>query len=1129
MYLPPRTGGLLLAAVLTAAILPAGAAQAAPAPAERAPAARSAQPDRTITLVTGDRLAISADGAQRVTSLPSPGRSGTRFVSRTVKGHLQVVPEDALPMLTAGTLDPRLFDVTQLLADGFGDDTRSTLPLIVSTGGRALRSVAAAENVRNLWAVGAQAMTQDRSSAATMWNSLATPGMGLRAGVTRIWLDGYLKVNLDVSVPQIGAPTAWAAGYTGDGIGVGVIDTGVDVTHPDLKDAVAENKSFLDTPGGPPGPPGPPGPGGPGGPPPEDDKDYAGHGTHVASTIAGRGTASDGRYKGVAPAVKIYSAKVCNRFGQCPESATLAGMQWAAEKKLRVVNMSLGHPNSPGLDIMEEAIQNLTAQYGTLFVVASGNDNGPANSPSTAPDALSVGAVDKQDNIAEFSSGGSIFGELAAKPEVTAPGVAITAAQSAFKQPIDGKAYWTASGTSMATPHVAGALALLAQQHPEWTAAQLKAALVSSAKPNPKIAPAKQGAGRIDLARAIGQKVTADPAGLSFGEHDWPHQDDKPVSHTITYSNSGTAPITLALSSTVTGWDGTPAAAELISLSPADVTVPAGGTADVTVTVKPSAKTDDGYFGGTVTAAGGDTTVRTPWVLYKDIEAYNLTITNLDRTGNVPAQARTQFYAHDGTNWGGVTLRNGVGTARLAKGTYSLSTLLREGSGDTAELTSLLAPTVNLDRDTTITMDGRIAKPLSVTVPDSGATQYFGHVHHTVAFGGLLALGEDLTGPNFDRMYTGQIGPDDKAVTTSVSGAWAKPDADGSISDSPYIYNLAWHTRGGHPNGFERKVTPRDLARVDTTFDSEVTGSQGGLISERRAVGDQSRGWGVYAGIKALPAHRTMYYNSDGNTEFRTQFNSGVVVDGTPTPLSFRISPFTAYQAGVGTTDRWNNGVYGPAFPTPQENMGDYDRQVEISRTGNRITFWPSLISDSSGQTADAVTDQESLTVTRNGEAFYTGSLITDAFNVPAGEATYRATTALTRSAPAELSTNVTTSWTFRSGTTGKTQPLPVAAIRFEPKLDRNNVAPVSGGPFALPIVVQPQAGATVGTTKTLTVEASYDHGKTWAPAWVHGSGNRWIASVLHPEGHGFVSLRATAASGAGNMVEQTIIRAYKY
>ena len=164
----------------------------------------------------------------------------------------------------------------------------------------------------------------------------------------------------------------------------GGADTGIDATHPDLSDRIAASANFTEG--------------------EEEDGDFVGHGTHVASIVAGSGAASDGQFQGVAPGAQLLDGKVCMEFG-CAESWILAGMQWAAEQGADVVNLSLGGPDFEGLDPLEEAVEDLTAQYDVLFVIAAGNDGGERtiNSPG-AGRALTVGAVDKTDELALFSS-----------------------------------------------------------------------------------------------------------------------------------------------------------------------------------------------------------------------------------------------------------------------------------------------------------------------------------------------------------------------------------------------------------------------------------------------------------------------------------------------------------------------------------------------------------------------------------------------------------------------------------------------------------------------------------------------------------------------------------------------------
>ena len=108
-------------------------------------------------------------------------------------------------------------------------------------------------------------------------------------------------------MPQIGAPAAWQAGFDGTGVTVGVLDTGIDASHPDFAGQLAEVRDFT---GG------------------NDPSDAVGHGTHVASTIAGSGAASGGRYRGVAPGAKLLVGKVC-ATNECQDSDIIAGMEWA--------------------------------------------------------------------------------------------------------------------------------------------------------------------------------------------------------------------------------------------------------------------------------------------------------------------------------------------------------------------------------------------------------------------------------------------------------------------------------------------------------------------------------------------------------------------------------------------------------------------------------------------------------------------------------------------------------------------------------------------------------------------------------------------------------------------------------
>jgi subtilisin family serine protease len=585
--------GICLAAILVAAIGAHPAQAAAPAPTTDG---------QTVTLITGDHLRVSPDG-RAASRLPTPGRDTVPLLSEFVAGHLEVVPADAVALLGADRLDPRLFDVTELLADGYHD----ALPLIFTYQNgdptSVVRTAAAGADVGDLDTINALSVRVSASTTAAMWQSLTTGA--LSTAVQKVWLDGLARPSIDVSVPLVGAPAAWAAGYTGEGVPVGVLDTGVDATHPDLAQAVAESADFTD--GG-------------------DGVDRAGHGTHVASIIAGSGAASKGRYRGMAPDAPIYSAKVCGDAG-CPESAILAGMQWAArDKDLKVVNLSLGEPDAPGTDLLEQAVDSLSARYGTLFVVAAGN-GGPVSSPASADAALAVGASTKDDRMAAFS--GRTTDGL--KPDLVAPGVDIVAARSrasALAPTGPGGYYTRLSGTSLAAPHVAGAAALVAEQHPDWTPAQLKAALMNAATALPHAGVDQDGAGRLDVARAVASPVLAEPASLSF--------DSATPTQTVTYRNSGTTPITLTLA----------VAGSAFSLDANQITVPARDDASVVVQDRPGSRRATGVL----TATGGDVSIRTPIARAAAARTVRLTVRYTDRAGTPALRTFGGVYPADGAS-----------------------------------------------------------------------------------------------------------------------------------------------------------------------------------------------------------------------------------------------------------------------------------------------------------------------------------------------------------------------------------------------------------------------------------------------------------------------------------------------
>jgi len=324
-------------------------------------------------------------------------------------------------------------------------------------------------------------------------------------GVKKVYLDKEVSVSLMDSVPLIYANYLQYGGLTGEGVTIGIIDTGVDYTHGDLGECTTEEflagtcgkvvggYDFINNDNNP--------------------MDDHGHGTHVAATAAGNGV-----LKGVAPDADIYAYKVLSSSGSGLLSGVISAIEMSVDPNqdgyfsdhLDVISLSLGssggNPDDPASIALDSAMDN-----GVIAVVAAGN-SGPKEqtigSPGTSRKAITVGAIDKDKEIATFSSRGPVINgeEILNKPDVVAPGVNICAAEwdSAWsdKKCFDHE-HVAISGTSMATPHVAGAAALLRQIFRDMTPVEIKQRIMDTATDLGEPINS-QGAGLINLVAASG-------------------------------------------------------------------------------------------------------------------------------------------------------------------------------------------------------------------------------------------------------------------------------------------------------------------------------------------------------------------------------------------------------------------------------------------------------------------------------------------------------------------------------------------------------------------------------------------------------------------------------------------------
>ncbi|MNU12140.1 Subtilisin DY [compost metagenome] len=272
-------------------------------------------------------------------------------------------------------------------------------------------------------------------------------------------------VEMEWGIKSIGIEKAL---YTGKGIDVCILDTGLEMSHPDFSSLEIEGKSFIQG---------------------EDwSKDPNGHGTHCTGISAGNLRSDTGKRYGIAKDCNLKIAKVLSDKGKGTTSSVIDAIDWAITKKFRILSLSLASPvylnEKPS--VLFETVGTRALENNCLIIAAAGNDSNrpslpkPVSAPANSLSIMAVGAIDGQMRVAKFSNGGlnpSTGGNI----NVCAPGVDIF---STYPKNTKNKNYYFAlSGTSMATPHVSGLAALYMEQFPDLSAKEIWEMIEKNAKP----------------------------------------------------------------------------------------------------------------------------------------------------------------------------------------------------------------------------------------------------------------------------------------------------------------------------------------------------------------------------------------------------------------------------------------------------------------------------------------------------------------------------------------------------------------------------------------------------------------------------------------------------------------------
>jgi subtilisin family serine protease len=1066
-------------------------------------------------------------------------------------------------------LDPYLFDLNYLTSNSLNDESMNVIGAFAQYApGTRLYSQWDTTTVQysNFQIVNSQALSISKDKAATFGSYLLSRPPSLPHGIEKIWLDKVATASLDQSVPMTGGDIARKIlGYNGSGINVAILDTGVDRTHPDFfypngtsKVIVYADETCKSVPI-----------------PPvcyHNPYDYFGHGTHVASIAAGTGAASNGRYVGVAPGARLMSVKVLNDQGFGFDSWIMYGLLQSAQgffngTKPDVISMSLGGLTSDGSDPLSQVINLIVNTYNIPIAIAAGNFgcNFCVASPGASDRAITVAASTKiasngSISIASFSSRGPRQGNYDIKPDISAPGVGVVAACSSTATVIPcppGSRYVKLSGTSMATPHVAGSIALLLQQARQrgiiLTPSEIKDALQSSSNilvpslpSQPDIDIYQQGAGLVRIDKALAISVTFDPAEISFG---LVQVNTTSLQSTFNVTNHGPTTINLTLS-----WDmrevrtiqspiyTNSSYADIVSLNQTQLAIPARASITINLTINPlNAPTRKlwSVFSGRIFATIDNTVVaHAIFGFTKEGPRQAAQITGLDQYGNPAAFQEITFYdALDSLGLESPFLpfgNNGQVSLRLPLGTYNFIMSLMvnpfppfpSGHLSLYRIVALEVPVMH--SPVSVTLDASKAGPVTLNVQaDPSAThglQQDDYFVYNRPDGTNFQFSDTFLGTTWTVFAVNNASA--KLGTLTIYDRWLvsrSPEAT-----SPVIYDLTMTTHIQQPTNH----TVSDLSTLARTFASFHVDIPRAKGVGRWAISTAFNQFIAWAGVGpiAAPFQRIEY-----QTPNEAIFNELFAPD--------EGSSLFDLQSGI-KTPYFGDFNYGRVYKPGETLSEDFAAQpvhpklTLAVRQGNTLTLGGFEITDSFGHIGLFVSSRAlrfSIRVYVNGvlnATAYQLWLAPITVNLPSTPATVEVQMTLqTDPSWSRLATSVTSDIVFRTRSNLQ-GPISLPSYNYQVDgLSLANIVPVKGSPTNLVIDVSTLAptGAAINPGNA-SAQISLNDGANWINASLVKLGNRGmtVSADIPTTGPGpfFVSLRVEVLAMPDIIYSQTIIRA---